>query len=169
MRKIFSLCLFILASVLLSPLSAQDPPKKVSANIRINAQVIPTIELITIKGMEVSQTEAGQNVVAINPITSSFAGHMIAIGTPGADIRVSYISLRELNRTDGDGLLVINYEVSGNTEDNQQTSELLGTDNKILTFNEEGQYYIWIGGSVDLEQATPGNYEGEFTLEVEYI
>lgn len=165
--NIFSFALIF--SIFSVDISAQRPPRSVSANIRLNAEVISTIELITVKGMEVNQSEAGQTTVTINPITSSFAGHMIATGTPLADIRISYLKLRELTRTDGEGLLIINYEVSGNTEDNQQTSELLESDNKILTINQDGQFYIWIGGSVDLEQATPGNYEGEFTLEVEYI
>jgi hypothetical protein len=141
----------------------------VQATVNIRAEVIQTIELITVKGMTIRQTRSEQQIIFINPINSGDAGHMIAVGNPEADIRINFIKDRELTRTDGVGLLKFNYQVTGNTDDNQLTSELLGDENRALRFNEEGQFYIWVGGTVDLQQATPGNYEGEFTLEIEYI
>ncbi|MBO6621476.1 MAG: hypothetical protein JJ892_01380 [Balneola sp.] len=143
--------------------------KSINAIVDIKAEIIQSIELITIKGMTINQLQPGQKEVYINPTNSANAGHMIAVGTPDADIRINFIKNKELTRIDGPGLLIFNYEVSGNTEDAQQTSELLGDDNRSLRFNNEGQFYIWVGGTINVEQATPGNYEGDFTIEIEYI
>ncbi len=147
-------------------LCAQD---RVQAIVDINAEVIQSIELITIKGMSIRQLQPGQTEIYIDPVSDANAGHMIAVGTPEADIRINYIKNRELTQIDGEGVLIFAYEVTGNQENNQQTSELLEDASRILRFNEDGEFYIWVGGKVNLEQAVPGSYEGDFTIEIEYI
>jgi hypothetical protein len=94
---------------------------------------------------------------------------MIAIGTPEAEFRLNYLPERILNQINGNGSLIFNYEISGNLEEDQATSELLDLDNRNLRFNSEGRFYIWVGGSIDLSNAAPGNYEGDFTIEIDYI
>jgi hypothetical protein len=39
----------------------------------------------------------------------------------------------------------------------------------VVQFNEKGEYYLWLGGKVDLSKARPGSYDGEFTIQIEYI
>lgn len=155
--------------ILVSPTTFLYAQNGVQAIVDIKAEVIQSIELITVKSMTIRQLQPGQTEVYVDPVTNADAGHMIAVGTPEADIRINYIKTRELTRIDGEGVLIFNYEVTGNQEDNQQTSELLGDDNRILRFNQEGEFFIWVGGNVNLERATPGSYEGDFTIEIEYI
>ena len=141
----------------------------ISANITVNAEVIPSIELITVNSMTFDRLQPGQNVLYVNPIEDLNAGYMIAIGSPQADFRLNYLSERELTQVNGDATLIFTYEISGNTREDQETSELLDVDNRNIQFNNEGRYYIWIGGRINLENAQPGNYEGDFTIEIDYI
>lgn len=113
--------------------------------------------------------QPGQREIYVNPVNSLNAGYMIAVGTPDAEFRLNYLPKRELTQINGTETLTFTYEISGNTEENQATSELLELDNRNIRFNSEGQYYIWLGGRVNIENAAPGNYEGDFTIEIDYI
>jgi hypothetical protein len=64
---------------------------------------------------------------------------------------------------------VFKYQIAGSTIDYQITSEILRNDNRNVRFNTEGRFYLWIGGTVDVSLAKPGAYQGEFTIEIEYI
>lgn len=138
-------------------------------SVSVNANISSSIELITISSMELSKEEAQDNVVRINPITSSNAGKMIAIGAPNSDITINFFERRELTRDQGTETLIFNYSIAGNDQDDQSSAQLLNTENRDLSLNQEGRYYLWIGGSVDITEAFPGNYSGDFTLEIEYI
>ncbi len=137
-------------------------------NINVSAEVISSVEMITIQSMNLSNAETEDDRIAIDPQNSANAGKMIAIGTPNSDIRVSYLEQRELTHRQGSETLQFNYQVAGSTEDDQSTAELLDRENRDFEFNEEGRFYLWIGGDVDISTANPGNYEGEFTVDIEY-
>jgi hypothetical protein len=146
---------------------AQD--RNVTANINIEANVIQSIELITVNSMTFGNTQPGQEVIYVNPITDLNAGYMIAYGTPGAEFRLDYELNRQLTRIEGEGFLNFRYELSANSIEDQTSSELIEYENRNLRFNSEGIYFIWVGGEVNLENAQPGNYEGDFTIEIDYI
>lgn len=138
-------------------------------SIDVSAEVISSIEMITIQSMQLEQAEAQNNRIQLDPQSSPNAGKMIAIGVPNTEIRLSFLERRELTRRNGSESLIFDYELAGNTQDDQSTAEILDSENRDLEFNSEGRFYIWIGGSVDISTATPGNYQGEFTLEIDYI
>lgn len=164
---IFLAVIFLIFSPLaIAQSSAEDA---VSGNIRVDAVVIPSIELITVNSMTFGNTQPGQREIYVNPVNSLNAGFMIAVGMPDSEFRLNYLPERELTQSDGNATLTFTYEISGNTVENQSTSELLEVDNRNIRFNDEGRYYIWIGGRVNLENAQPGNYEGDFTIEIDYI
>lgn len=145
----------------------QNSGQRVS--VTISAEVISSIDLITVRPIDFSNTGRIDGQIMVNPVSSGRAGKMIAQGTPGASFRITFLRQRDLVNIDGDTILFFSYMVSGNAEDDQSTSELLEDDNRALQFNESGQFFIWVGGDVNLQSAPPGNYEGEFTLEIEYI
>lgn len=141
----------------------------IPASISVSATVQGgTVELITLQPMDLLGAEAVQNQVEVNPVTSERAGKMVAIGNPGASFRMNFERVRELVNTERTGMIFIEYEVSGNPEDEQESSEIYQEETRELEFSQQGEFYIWIGGRVDLSEAAPGNYEGEFTLEIEY-
>ena len=168
MNKIFSAILLIF--ILAGPGVAQESNiTRVSARINIETEVIQSIELITVNSMTFENTRPGQKEVYVNPVNDVNAGYMIAVGTPRAEFRLNYFQERRLSRIDGPGYLSFTYEISANEIEDQASSELLQNDNRNIKFNNEGRYYIWVGGRVDLANAPPGNYEGDFTIEIEYI
>ena len=153
-----------------SPTFAQDNGNgSQDVSINVSAEVISSIEMITIKSINLSEAEAFNNRIQIDPQRSTNAGKMIAIGTPNSDIRISFLQQRELTQRRGSDNLLFNYEVAGNDQDDQSTAEILDGENRDFEFNDEGRFYLWIGGTVDISVASPGNYQGEFTLEIEYI
>lgn len=144
-------------------------PSSQEYTIGVSANVIETMEMVTLRDMVFGPVQPGQQEISINPLTDPESGKMVAIGTPEAQIRVSFIQERTLTHVNGTGTLTFYYEIAGNDEDNQSSAELLQAENRNLMLNSEGEYYFWIGGSVNIQNAQPGNYNGEFTIEVEYI
>jgi len=167
MLKYFTLVFIIIFVNTANSSAQQNTGQRVS--VTISAEVISSIDLITVRPIDFSNTDRNDGQITINPVSSGRAGKMIAQGTPGASFRITFLRQRDLVNTNGDNVLFFSYMVSGNVEDDQSTSELLEDDNRPLQFNDSGQYYIWVGGDVNLQNVPPGNYEGEFTLEIEYI
>ncbi|HKK46730.1 MAG TPA: DUF4402 domain-containing protein [Balneolaceae bacterium] len=162
-----ALCIYGLSATAPSVAKAQSKTNDVSINV--STKVISSIEMITIQSMSLSKANMRNDRITIDPQTSSNAGKMIATGTPNADIRISFLRQRELTQSKGAKTLIFNYRVAGNSKDDQSTAEMLNRENRDFKFNSNGHFYLWIGGSVDISSATPGNYQGEFTVDVEYI
>jgi hypothetical protein len=167
--------ILVFCGILIAPKAgfSQDPQALLrSVSITATATVVGNaVELLTISEMSLVQASQlqQQDEVHINPVFDPEAGIMKAIGQPNAQIRVSYISEREIFRREGPGSLVFHYEVSGFGRNSQRESELLNDLEREVRFNEQGEFYFWIGGRVNLESALSGSYDGEFTIEIEYI
>ncbi len=153
-------------------MAQEQEQRGASISITASATVMPSdIELITISDMGILDAQVLQegDTIYINPVMDPEAGVMRASGQPDSQIRVSYLPEEEVTRREGPGSLIFVYEVSGFPGDNQRESELLDQIERELRFNEDGVFYFYIGGYVDLSGALPGNYDGEFTIEIEYI
>ncbi len=170
--RLFSLFMFLMMLFIPGLWGQNHNNNERSVNISASATVIGgDIELETISDMGIIDAQRMQqdNVVYINPVFDPEAGIMRARGNPGAQIRVSYLEEMEVTRREGPGSLFFVYEVSAFAGNNQRESELLDQIERELRFNDEGELFFYIGGRVDLSQALPGNYDGEFTIEIEYI
>jgi len=169
MIRILTVISFVIGVSLSGPgrVLAQKANNDVSINV--SAKVISSIEMITIQSMKLSNAEAQNDIIRIDPQTSANAGKMVATGTPNADIRISFLQRRELTHLNSSSTLEFNYRVAGNDKDDQSTAEILDRENRDFKFNDQGHFYLWIGGNVDISTATPGNYQGEFTVDIEYI
>jgi hypothetical protein len=148
-------------------LFAQQDQRQV--NINVTAVVNGAVETITIQTIDFENIERENSVVTVNPVTSPRAGKMIARGTPNAGFQINYLQERVLDNATGPGSILFTYTVAGNIVDVQDTSEMLSQEVRDLTFNNDGEYFIWVGGFADLANAEPGTYLGEFTIEIEYI
>lgn len=157
---------FLSLGILLYPLGSLAQS---DVSVSVNANVTSSIELLTIQSIKLSKQEAQNNIITIDPITSINAGKMIAVGTPNSDITISFVERRELTRNQGTETLIFNYALAGNDQDDQTSAQILDQENRDLSFNNEGRFYLWIGGSIDISTALPGNYSGDFTIEIEYI
>ncbi|WP_018127661.1 hypothetical protein [Balneola vulgaris] len=171
MRTVIPSYLFLIAVFLLgsSVVHAQNTNRKISANINIEARIVNSIELITVKTITLGQLQPEQDEIYVSSLNDVNAGYMIAVGSPNALFRLNFQQQRVLTRVEGPGTLTFEYEISGNSIEEQRSAELIEADNKNLQFNQEGRYYIWVGGRVNLSNALPGSYDGDFTIEIEYI
>lgn len=157
--------IFFLFALFSSQLFAQNGE---NVSISVSANVVGLTEVITIQSVDFENIDRDNNQIVINPIQSARAGKMVVRGASGAVFRMEYLRERELYNTEGTGMIIFNYLVSGNQIDEQETSELFAQDDRDLSFNNDGEYYIWVGGSVDLNEIEPGSYQGEFILEIDY-
>jgi len=172
MKKTITALLLILAVISFTTFTAtaQDQDEASSRiSISATAQVVESIEMETVRDMSFSPVQPSQQLISINPLSDTNTGKMIALGNADSQIRVSFVRERTLRHANGSNTLTFTYEIAGNDEDDQSSAEILQTDNRDLTLNGNGEYYFWIGGQVNVENAKPGNYNGDFTIEVEYI
>lgn len=143
--------------------------QKGSYSIGVTARVVESLEMVTLRDMSFGPVQPGQQQIVIDPLADSETGKMVAVGIPNSRIRVGFVRERILTSANGNETLTFTYEIAGNNQDDQSSAELLQTDNRNLDLNSEGEYYFWIGGQVDIQDAQPGKYDGDFTIEVEYI
>jgi hypothetical protein len=172
MKKTITALLLILAVIGFTTLNAtaQDQDEASSRiSISASAQVVESIEMVTVRDMDFSPVQPSQQLISINPLSDTNTGKMIALGNADSQIRVSFVRERTLRHASGNSTLTFTYEIAGNDEDDQSSAEILQTDNRDLTLNSNGEYFFWIGGQINVENAKPGNYNGDFTIEVEYI
>ncbi len=142
-----------------------------SISIRASATVVEAtgIQLIPLQDIVIDESSAQNGILEISPVMDEKAGKILIKGKINSMIRLSYVNQLALVNSSGEGTLVFNYVVSGYRSDNQRASQLLDQIERNVQFNENGDYYLWVGGKVDLNQARPGSYEGEFTIQIEYI
>ncbi|RNC85718.1 MAG: hypothetical protein ED557_02795 [Balneola sp.] len=166
--RVLLLTIFIFTFLQASSAKAQET-QTLSSTIGISTRIAQSIELITVKSMTFGNTQPGQEEIYVNPVVDANAGYMIAVGTPEAEFRLNFLQERRLSRIEGPGFLIFTYELSGNDIEDQSSSEVIENENQTLKFNLDGEYHIWVGGIVVLTNAQPGNYEGDFTIEIDYI
>lgn len=159
--------LYLCCGVVFSAATAQNTGSQFSINV--SAEVVSSVEIITIRSIALSEAESENDRIYINPQSSPRAGKMVAVGNPNDKIRISFLNNRALSQQSGAKTLHFQYQVTGNAKDDQATAERLSPENRDFRLNENGRFYLWIGGEVDISAAPPGNYQGEFTLEIEYI
>ena len=157
--------------LLLSIVSQTLLSAQTSGTIHASATVVEAtgIQLIPMKDMIIDEASAKDGLLEISPVTDEKAGKMLVKGKANSSIRLSYLDELSLVNSSGEGTLVCKYVVSGFRTDNQGASQLLDQVERIVQFNEKGEFYLWLGGRVNLTRARPGSYDGEFTIQIEYI
>lgn len=165
--KIVRYIVFFLMLVTIFPLQAQ----KTSVTIKAQATVIDKaqIELVTIKALDIDAGMAVNGIINVSAKRDGQAGVMIVKGRPDASFRISFAPVVQIQNSAGRGSLTLKYEMYGYSSDNQGASEPIDAAARTLKVNSNGLYYFWLGGVIDISKARPGKYEGEFTLEIEYI
>ena len=107
--------------------------------------------------------------IYISALHNTQAAVMMIKGRANAKFRVKYIPVVEIMNTTGNGTLILQYEMYGYPSDNQGAGEPIDATERVLQISSESKYYFWLGGRIDISNARPGNYDGEFTIEIEYI
>jgi hypothetical protein len=140
-----------------------------SVLISVSATLESEVRIETINNINFGTVSASTTEIYINPRSDANAGLMRIVGSPNNLITVSYIERQELTRVGGGSSLFFEYEVSAAAQDDQLTSEQLTLESRQIRLSNNGEYYFWIGGRLNLEGITFGLFEGEFTLEIDNI
>jgi len=138
-------------------------------NITVSAEVQAVVEIETRANINLGRVSPGQESITVNPREDPGAGVLRVSGSPGMLFRVSFQEQRELIRVGGGSPLVFVYDVSGAQTENQFLSEPITLENRDLQMSEDGEYFFWVGGNMQLEGDILGQYEGEFTIEIDFI
>ena len=149
-------------------MSAQN---KTSVYIKAQATVIDKseIELITLKNMDIDLSMARDGKIYVSALHNAQAAVMMVKGRANARFRIKFAPEVYITNRTGNGTLLLKYEMYGYPSDNQGAGEPIDATEKILQMSNESKYYFWIGGRIDISNALPGNYDGEFTIEIEYM
>jgi hypothetical protein len=158
---------FIIVLVIVgSTLFAQRPNS--SQDINISASVVEQIEVVTLSDIDAGVVLPGQEEKLISPITDGGAGLLRLEGQANSSIQVSYSKQVTMTNLFTNQPLLMNYMLSGGPENNQSASVLFTSNPATVVLNAEGVYFVWIGCRFSLENLVPGQYDGDFIVEVDY-
>lgn len=139
--------------------------------INVSATVVATspVEIITINNITLDVADMVENEIYISPLTNPNAGLFQLVGQPNSEIRIKYDKEVTIVSDDNIGTIDIAYELSVYPENVQTASYGFTTEEEIIQFDESGDYFIWVGGRINLVNASSGAYSGQFSIEIEYI
>lgn len=172
--------LIILLLVSVNALQAQNSdPATRSAGISVTGTVVEPTDAEAIlleavyppsfmrKGFDESEMRVDPN--ADEAGTPGGAGLIIAQGLPNRAFRVVVPRVIKMTNSDTNSMLEVQILVSHNSAPEQPSSDYLRQVVEDFTLNDEGEYFFWIGGSIDISDVEDGAYEGQFLLELEYL
>jgi hypothetical protein len=137
--------------------------------VTVSATIQSEIQIETISNINFGSVSASATEIYINPRQDAGAGLLRIIGSPNKLINVSFLERQQLIRVGGGPSIFFDYEVSAASQDDQLISEPLTIENRQIQLSGDGEFYFWIGGRLTMEGMTFGQYEGEFTLEIDYL
>lgn len=160
--------------------SAQDAPQQeISASINVTGRVVAELAMqsLLIESLynpSFQQVNIDVTRVVIDPVTDQAgsgggAGMLIAKGEPGRDFQVVIPEAITLVNSETGTTLDVRVTVSHNGIIDQSSSDYIRDAISGFRLNEDGEYYFWLGGEIDVAEVEEGEYEGSFLLEVEYL
>jgi len=168
---IFRTTYIVLIALLLGNAAKAQVTPDPTIVINVSATLISDTPIVmtTLNNMVVAGAPDEKQEIYVSPITSPNAGLLLAKGRPGSQARMTYIISEVLSEQEHMGSISMKYEMSGNAKRIQRTSQLIDTGEAVLNFDEDGLYYLWVGGHIDVSKAVSGKYNGQFTIQIEYI
>jgi len=166
-----SLVLFLITPMTLigqGSVNADNAFAKKVLNMNTSVLLLDNLVLATMRDVNLDDPNTVEGLVIVSPISSPNAGLMRIDGRPGKVVRITYLTNETLVDEGGKGGLVkARYQISGFEKDNQMASILLDAGEAIIRLGQDGRYYLWLGATLDLTAAQPGNYNSEFIIEIE--
>jgi len=163
--KFIKLILFLLP---LFPLAIH--PQDGSAKVRMSAtaNVKEFIEIITLADINVGTVIPTNEIMRLDPRTAQGAGILLIQGRAWSQAQVTFSNQVEMTNVTSNAPLLVEYFVSGNQENQQSGSLMFISNPQSVTLNGDGEYYLYIGCSFSLAEVQPGQYDGDFVIEVDY-
>lgn len=174
MRHLICLMVLMMPAVVLGQ---YDGPG--SAEITVTGKVVPArstqqITFDTIYDVHFNQTDEDATDIVVDPIRDPAAadsgpGYIVAKGIPNAEFQITFSRVVEMRHVTENVSVTINYMMSHHPTDQQASSTYILESSARFRLNDQGEYHFWLGGRLSLAGAIDGEYDGEFTLEVEYL
>lgn len=161
----------LLASLLCFAICTSAIQAQSVVNIKVNATVpdMSEIDIIVVNSLVIDDTKSVNGKLNIYPDRDAEAGMIRIKGSPDARFSILFLDYMDLGHSNGEGSLRFKFKVSGFHQDNQRASQLMNPLIRELNFSETGEYFLWIGGEMNFSGILPGNYEGIFAFEIEYL
>lgn len=159
------LIVLFLASGLLAQSETGD---KTSVTVSISATVVDQIQLITITDIDVGTVIPSDDILRLDPHSDQGAGIIQILGRKNSSVQISFSDQVEMYNAIGNSNLLVNYSIAGFEESDQAASEVFTINPVTVSLNSDGEYYLWIGCSFSTNNLVPGQYDGDFILEVDY-
>lgn len=150
-----------------------------TASIRVTGSVVAalggrSILIETIYNPSFQTENIDDNQIIVDPISDETgsaggAGLMVAKGEPRSEFQVVMPEEITLINAETNSSVKVHVDVSHNVQMEQSSSDYIRNSITSFTLNEAGEYYFWLGGSIDITNLEEGPYEGSFLLEVEYL
>lgn len=150
-----------------------------SANIQASATVMT--QLTITKNVDINFGSVGKNTdgtIVLDPkgLNNFYVGTGHAVGTftivgdAGTSIDLTFPSTITLNGPSSN-TLTVTLDVNGSdVSTNQSSSDDLSSGDNITTHSTNGNYFLWVGGSIPVisTEQVSGAYTGSATFEVAY-
>ena len=151
----------------LLPALAQETPGSASISVNVSATVIESIEMITLSGFNIGAVQPSQKEIHIDPGQDGRAALLMFTGSPNREIRLTYTRQVQMTKQGSEPLMAY-YSLNGYSQNEQSSSVPLEENPVTVNLSDTGEYYIWIGCRLNIEQAISGAYDGDCAIEVEY-
>lgn len=150
-----------------------------SAAVPVTGKVVAArstqqITFETVYDVHFSQTDEESTDIAVDPIRDAAAadsgpGYIVAKGIPNAEFQITFSRSVQMRHVTENVTVTVEYIMSHHPTDRQSSSTYILEAVPRFRLNAQGEYHFWLGGRLSLAGAVDGEYDGEFTLEVEYL
>jgi len=160
-------------------LAASSPPA--SGTLSVTGRIVrdlsvQNISLEVIADVNLKATQPGQTVIEIDPTRVPVtgdpelpgSGYVVAKGEPNTTFVLSFPRFVELTHVEDGTVLLVEYVIAHNRVNEQLNADFVRQVTEEFQLNASGEYHFWFGGRVNIANATGGQYDGDFFMEVSY-
>ena len=163
------------------PLVAVEANPPASGTMSVSGRVVrdlsaQNITLEVVADVNLVATQPGQTVIEIDPTRISVtsdpdlpgSGYVVAKGEPNSTFVLSFPRFVELTHVDDGSILFVEYVIAHNRVNEPSNADFVRQVTEEFRLNASGEYHFWFGGRVNIANATGGQYDGDFFMEVSY-
>lgn len=175
-RRFKMLCLWLIL-----PVVAVEANPPASGMIAVTGRVIrdmtaQNITLEVVADANLVATQPGQTFIEIDPTRISVtsdpdlpgSGYVVAKGEPNTAFVLTFPRIVEMTHIDDGTILEVEYLIAHNRLNEPSNADFVRQVTEEFRLNASGEYHFWFGGRVDITNATGGQYDGDFFMEVSY-
>lgn len=176
-RMILLVCTIIGMSDSLFAQQTTGPEK--TSSINVTGKVVSVLDgqailIEAISDPSFQQENIDDTQVVVDPITDDAggmggAGYLVAKGEPNRVFQVTIPDVITLINAETNNTFDVQVNVSHNSSTEQSSSDYVRDNLSEFILNDEGEYYFWLGGIINVADVEEGAYEGSFMLELENI